>query len=296
VTMSERQLVEISSGRLSAQIDPLGAQLHSLRDHAERDLQWSGDPAIWKGRAPILFPIVGALAGNKYTLDGQTYSLSKHGFARDRMFSVEDTSATSALFRLKWDQETLQVYPFRFQLDLRFELAATTLHIAATVKNLDGTKALPACFGYHPAFCWPLPYGQPRASHFIEFEMDEPSRIRRLDSQGLLIPTKFQTPVSGRTLALHDDLFRADAIIMDRIQSRRVTYGAARGPRLEVELGESPYLGIWTKPGAGFVCIEPWHGLADPQGYTGDFRAKPGMTSVEPGAVRDFTMSISLIG
>ena len=288
-------LVKICSQQLTAEIDPLGAQLFSLKDPEGRDLQWNGDPAVWKGRAPILFPIVGALAGNRYELDGRTYSLFRHGFARERLFSLVERDAASALFRLDWDQETFRLYPFHFQLDLRFALTSASLRIVATVKNLEAHKELPASFGFHPAFRWPLPYGQARAGHFLDFEKEEPAPIRRLDSQGLVMPAEFETPVKNRKLPLRDELFAADAIIFDALASRRVTYGAARGPKLEIAFGGMPHLGVWTKPGAEFICIEPWFGLADPQNRTGDFRAKPGLALLAPGASQDFAMTVSWI-
>lgn len=288
-------LTRISSPRLTAEIDPLGAQLFSLKDSQGRDLQWNGDPAVWKGRAPILFPIVGALVGNQYELDGRTYSLSRHGFARDRLFSLVEANPASALFRLDWDQETFRVYPFRFQLDLRFALTGASLRMVATVKNLEDRKELPASFGFHPAFRWPLPYGEARAEHFLDFEKEEPAPIRRLDSQGLVLPAEFETPVKGHRLELRDDLFAADAVIFDSLASRRLRYGAARGPQLEIAFDGMPYLGVWTKPGAGFICIEPWHGLADPQNRIGDFRAKPGLVLLAPGASQDFAMTVSWI-
>jgi galactose mutarotase-like enzyme len=286
-------LVKIFSQQLTAEIDPLGAQLFSLKDSEGRDLQWNGDPAVWKGRAPILFPIVGALAGNRYELDGRTYSLSRHGFARDRLFSLVEADRASALLRLDWDEETFRLYPFHFRLELRFSLTAATLCIVATVKNLEEHKELPASFGFHPAFRWPLPYGQARADHFLDFEKEETAPIRRLDSQGLVMPAEFETPVKGHRLHLRDDLFAADAIIFDAPDSRRVSYGAGRGPKLEIAFGGMPHLGVWTKPGAGFICIEPWHGLADPQNRTGDFRAKPGLALLAPGASQDFAMTVS---
>jgi len=293
--MTDHPLVQISSQQLRAEIHPLGAQLFSLRDRMGHDLQWNGDPAIWKGRAPILFPIVGGLAHNQYRLDGEVFSLPRHGFARDRLFSLLTANAASAHFRLDWDEETFSHYPFRFQLDLQFSLTDATLRIAATVRNLEENRGLPASFGFHPAFRWPLPYGEPRSAHFLAFEREEPSPIRRLDTQGLLMMRDFETPVKNRKLQLNDALFAADAIIFDRMASRRVGYGAQRGPRLEIAYAGMPYLGVWTKPGAGFVCIEPWHGLADPEGYCGDFLAKPGLSLLAPGTSKDFAMSISLM-
>jgi len=287
-------MIAIASQQLSAEIDPQGAQLFSLRDSEGRDLQWNGDPAIWKGRAPILFPIVGALAGSRYRLDGAEYSLPRHGFARDRLFSVEEAGPASVLLRLDWDQESFKLYPFCFQLDLLFALTDASLKITATVRNLEDDKSLPASFGFHPAFRWPLPYGEKREAHRLQFEKDEPAPVRRLDLGGLLMPERFETPVRNGKLPLRDELFEADAIICDALSSRRIRYGADRGPQLDIEFPGMPELGLWTKPGAGFICIEPWHGFADPEGFSGDFRAKPGMALLAPGTEKAFTMSISL--
>jgi galactose mutarotase-like enzyme len=212
------------------------------------------------------------------------------------MFSLVEAQQASALFRLCWDEETFKIYPFHFELDLHFALTDATLNIVASVRNLEDRKTLPASFGFHPAFRWPLPYGEPRAAHLLTFEMEEPAPIRRLDAQGLFTQTEFPTPVSGRKLQLRDDLFADDAIIFDRISSRRLRYGTDRGPQLEIAFPGMPQLGIWTKPGADFICIEPWHGFADPQGYCGDFRAKPGIALLPPGTVKNFAMSISLLG
>jgi galactose mutarotase-like enzyme len=150
--------------------------------------------------------------------------------------------------------------------------------------------------GYHPGFRWPLPYGQPRSAHFIEFAQDEPAPIRRLDSHGLLTAERHSTPVSNRRLQLEDSLFERDVVIFDEFRSRRVTYGAAAGPRIEVSFPNATYLGIWTKPGAGFICIEPWRGIADPVGFSGDLRQKPGVFEVAPGEAQTLEMAITVLG
>jgi galactose mutarotase-like enzyme len=163
------------------------------------------------------------------------------------------------------------------------------------VRNLGDTDML-ASFGYHPAFSWPLPFGQARSSHFIEFESDEPYGVRRLNAQGLLTPGRLATPIIERRLALADALFDDDVIIFDEIRSRCVTYGAAVGPRIQLRFGESPYLGIWTKPRANFICIEPWHGVADPVDFCGDFKDKPGVFTLVPGAELPIQLLITLLG
>jgi galactose mutarotase-like enzyme len=287
--------ISLSTDDLTVEVDPLGAQLSTLRDRAGRDLLWGGDPAVWAGRAPLLFPIVGAVAGGHYRLGSATYALPRHGFARVKRFEVIDTSACSATLRLNADATTLKIYPFRFELDVRFALDGSTLSVTTSVRNL-GDDDMPASIGYHPGFRWPLPFGQPRSSHFIEFQIEEPDPVRRLNAAGLLTPERHPTPISHRRLTLGDALFQDDVLIFDQIRSRHVTYGAEEGPRIRVSYPDAPYLGIWTKPQAPFICIEPWHGVADPEGFSGDFRTKPGVFTLAAGAVMSAQLTVTLLG
>jgi len=286
--------LSIASSELCAAIDPLGAQLSTLRDREGLELQWNGDPAVWAGRAPLLFPIVGELANGHYRLGERSFALSRHGFARRRAFTVRAATANSVSLRLSDAAETLAVYPFRFELDVDFSITGPTLTAAVTVRN-RGASDMPASFGFHPAFRWPLPYGEQRAAHFLEFSAPEPAPVRRLDAQGLLLPEPQPTPVIGRRLALHDALFAHDVLIFDQLRSDSLSYGAEHGPRLRVSFPDTPLLGVWTKPGAGFICIEPWHGIADPVGFAGDFRAKPGVFAVAPGAAKTIVMTVTLL-
>ena len=153
---------------------------------------------------------------------------------------------------------------------------------------------MPAAFGFHPALRWPLPYGKSRAAHEIVFERDEPAPIRR-PVDGLLSLAQFPTPVRNRRLALRDNLFEEGAIVFDRLVSRSVRYGAPDSPSIEVSFPHMPHLGIWTKPGAGFVCIEPWQGHASPEDFDGELADKPGMVAIVPGATASFAMSISVV-
>lgn len=291
---SHNPWVALNSPELHVEVNPLGAQLSILRDRSGHDLLWDGDPSVWAGRAPILFPTIGEVAGGAYRLGSKTYRLSRHGFARGKLFEVVSATANSATFRLKADESTLQIYPFQFELDVRFSVSGATLAVTTLVRN-TGKENMPASVGYHPAFRWPLPYGRPRAEHFLEFANDEPSPIRRLDKTGLLAPEPYPTPVAGRRMMLRDSLFENDVVIFDQLHSHSVTFGADSGPRIRVDYPNATYLGIWTKPGgAGFVCIEPWRGITDPAGFAGDFTTKPGIFTVAPGTTQSLEMSITL--
>jgi galactose mutarotase-like enzyme len=286
-------LTAIASDGLSATICPFGSELYTLKDAVGHDLLWGGDPAVWRGRAPLLFPIVGSLVAGEYHLSGRSYQLPRHGFARNRLFHLVDATTSSATFRLCWDEETVRVYPFHFVLDVRFAIVGSSLVISALVKN-DGDVEMPASFGFHPALRWPLPFGQPRSAHSILFENGEPAPIRRVNNAGLLLPAEYPSPIAERILRLRDDLFVDDALILDQIKSRKVWYGAEAGPRIRIDFSEAPYLGVWTKPGADFICIEPWHGHSDPDGFSGDLRNKPGIFMVEPGETEHCAMTITV--
>ncbi|MEO8935776.1 MAG: aldose 1-epimerase family protein [Burkholderiaceae bacterium] len=294
--MTEASTFTIASGGLSADISTLGAELQSLRDARGRQLLWDGDPAVWAGRAPILFPIIGMLAGGRYRLDGVSYAMPKHGIARHALFDVVMHDDNAMVLRLLPDAQTRAAYPFAFRLDIAFTVTDALLRIVATIANHDA-RPLPASFGFHPALRWPLPFDRPRADHRIRFEHDEAAAIRRIDSGGLLTAEAHPTPVVGNVLMLRDALFDDDALIFDAITSRRVSYGAAEGPRLDIGFEDFPTLGVWTKPGgAGFICIEPWQGSSDPVGFDGEIYDKPGIVVIAAGESRSFTMTIALNG
>jgi galactose mutarotase-like enzyme len=287
-------LVTIASDVLTARINPLGAELWSLTDRHGREYMTDADPAFWTGHAPILFPIVGMLNGGRYRLGERTYELPKHGFARRSRFEVVEAGASAVHLRLRDSEDTRAVYPFAFALDLTFRLAAATLHVEARIANA-GDAAMPFSFGYHPAFAWPLPGGAAKADHRVTFAQPEPQPIRRIDpASGLLLAEPFATPVHGRELQPDAALFQADALIWDHLASRSVTYGAPGGASLTVAFPDTPMLGIWQKPGAGYLCIEPWQGIADPVGYAGDFADKPGVVTLPPGDSRDLRMDVTV--
>jgi galactose mutarotase-like enzyme len=266
----------------------LGAELVRLRDRDGADLLWNGDPAVWNGRSPLLFPIVGEVKGNRLNVAGKGYEIGRHGFARTSTFAMVRSDAASCTWRLESSEATRRQYPFEFRLDVTYRIEGATLHMLAEVAN-SGSVVMPASFGFHPALRWPLPYRKLRAVHEIVFERDEPAPIRR-PVDGLLSAEQFATPVRDRRLLLHDDLFEEGALVFDTLASRSVLYGEA----IRVDFPRMPHLGIWTKPGAGYVCIEPWQGHASPEDFDGELADKPGVIAITPGATQTFGMSISI--
>jgi galactose mutarotase-like enzyme len=290
----EQDLVEIRSEGLAVRINPVGAELFAIAAPDGRALLYDGDPAFWSFRAPLLFPVVGMLANGRYRTQGRFYALEKHGFARRRRFRLADRAADRAVLYLEADAETLAVYPFRFRLEAAFHLAGAALTVTARVCNL-GAETMPASFGFHPAFPWPLPGGGERLGHTIVFAEDEPAPIRQVGPDGLVRSEALASPVEGRTLRLRDGLFANDALIFDALRSTSLVYAGPEGRGLRISFQGTPLLGLWTKPGAPFLCVEPWSGLADPEGFDGDIFEKPWILALEPSEERSFAMTIEAL-
>jgi galactose mutarotase-like enzyme len=153
---------------------------------------------------------------------------------------------------------------------------------------------MPVGVGFHPALRWPLPGtgALSRDHHLIRFDAEEPEPIRAVVAGGLLGPIA-PTPIHGDELHLRDSLFEEDAVVLDRPNSRGLWFGVPEKPGVRVDFAAMPMLGLWTKPGAGYLCIEPWHGHADDEGFSGEFAKKPGVVTLAPGESRDFAMALT---
>lgn len=275
----------LHSPGLSVKIATQGAEWQSLKTADGQELLWQADPKVWPRHAPHLFPIVGRLQGDTLRHEGKTYSLTSHGFARDMAFICEEHSETHCTMLLTDTESTRARYPFAFELRITHRLHGNTLSIHYAIRNPLADHELLASVGAHPAFIWPLGEGIERNAHTITFAQNEPAPIRRVDG-GLIKPEGFPTPVKDRVLHLSDELFVDDVVMFDVLESRALVYSAPGAARIKFDFADLPHLGIWTKPGAGFVCIEPWQGHASPQGFDGEFRDKPGVVSIAPQAER----------
>lgn len=283
-------MIRIACGAWRAAVKPFGAELSELGHDAAGDLLWPAGEA-WPRHAPNLFPIVGRLAGDRLVHRGRSHPMRQHGFARDRAFAIVEQGEASCRLRLEDDEETRARYPFAFRLDIVYRLAAAGLTVTYEVTN-TGDEVLPASVGAHPAFRWPLDPGAAKTDHWLTFDLDETAPVRRLDG-GLVTPELFETPIRGRRLDLSDALFAADALILDRPASRGLVF-AGPGRAIRFAWDGFGQLGLWMKPGADYLCIEPWAGFASPLGFDGEFAEKPGLFHLDPGAMQSFSYSVEL--
>jgi galactose mutarotase-like enzyme len=282
----------ISAGGVTATIKADGAELCSLRAADGLELLWQAGPA-WPRHAPWLFPIVGRLANDELRHRGQSYRLTQHGFARDLRFQWLERTAESCALVLTDSAATRSRYPFGFGLDITYAITEASLDMTVGIAN-TGAETLPASFGAHPAFNWPLLPGHPKESYSLIFQEPEPAAIRRL-AGGLMRPESEPSPVQGTVLPLNERLFEADAVILDAPVSHAVRYAGPSGPSLELAWSGFRELGIWSKPsGAPFLCIEPWRGFASPAGFDGEFSDKPGVMLIAPGETETLSLSIKV--
>jgi len=270
-------------------VKPLGAELCSIKSADDLEHLWQADPAVWGRHAPVLFPMVGKLRDNHYTLNDKTYKLSQHGFARDMKFSLIEQGESSLVYQLLPTAETRACYPFEFDLTITYRLSENALSIEYTVRNA-GSATMPFSIGAHPGFTLPGPIDE----CFMEFEKVETLSTRLLDCNGLISEKISPVLENSNLLPLSKTLFDRDALIFMDAESESITLSATNSARrLTVEFAGFPEFGIWSKPGAPFVCIEPWFGYADTEDPYGDLTDKPGIINLEAG--KTFTCAHRII-
>lgn len=273
----------ISNSVLSVSVNRHGAEWCSLKAADGTEYLWQADPAVWGRHAPILFPIVGKLLNNAYLHNGRRYGMKQHGFARDMDFELVKATESALTYQLKSTAETRKQYPFDFTLLRHYRLSGETLEIACDVTN-TGTAEMLFSIGEHPGFALNWGAGDRVEDYALKFEKKERLDSSLLDADGLLSDQTVRILSDKSVLPLRSDLFERDALIFLKIKARKVTICSRRHARhLTVEFPGYPYLGIWAKPGAPFVCIEPWYGHADPSRHDGELMHKPGMITLEPG-------------
>jgi galactose mutarotase-like enzyme len=254
-------VITLRAGALTARIARRGAELQSLR-RGDDEFLWQPQPGIWHQTAPWLFPMVGRLRGGGFTHAGRRHELPIHGFAAQLDFEPLAQSDAAVTLRLRSNAHTRACYPFDFRLDIDYRLDARGLHIGLAV---EAGSELAFGLGGHPGFAlagslrdWQLRFEQPEADTVWRLQPDPPPL-------GLRAATPEPWPrADARLLPLHAGLFTRDALILDPVRSAWVALEhKTQGERLRLHLGGAPQLGLWARPGAPYVCIEPWWGRDD---------------------------------
>ncbi|ARM15593.1 MULTISPECIES: aldose 1-epimerase family protein [Rhizobium] len=284
--------VRIGNQHLAVDVSSLGAEMQALTSDDGRSWLWTGDAAYWTGRSPILFPIVGKAPDDMLAIGVTVYPMAQHGFARRSEFSLAASTPTMCRHELSASAATQAVYPFDFLLAVEHAVEGRTLTVAAEVSNRD-VRPLPFGLGFHPAFLWPLP-GAAGRTHTVTLDNEGEPELLRLEV-GLIDPVPLPSPFDKGRLVLDHAMFEKDAMIFPKGAGEGLCYGAESGPALRFRFENLPNLALWTKPGAPFLCVEPWHGTAAEAGGSSELSQRPSTTILAPGATARFAFTVEIL-
>lgn len=287
------QLTRIANDQITVDIAALGAEMQSIQTRDGRHWLWHGDATYWTGRSPLLFPIVGKAPNDTVTVDGVPFQMSQHGFARRSNFSLMVEESDRCVYRLTASEASRAMYPFDFELDVEHRVEGRAVVVSATVTNRDH-KIIPFGIGFHPAFAWPLP-GAEGAPHGVELDQGGAPALHRL-SGGLVDPRTLPSPFEAGRLTLDNSLFANDAMLFPDGAGAGLVYGPAKGPSVHFTWENLPNFALWTKPGAGFICLEPWHGTAAEIGGSEELSDRPYSELLGPGATARYSFRAELRG
>lgn len=288
-------MFQISNHQLTVTISAQGAELQSIYHKTNAlEYMWSGDPAFWGKKSPVLFPIVGGLKNNQYRYQGNSYALSRHGFAREREFKPSHQTEQSIRFNLVSDEKTKSIYPFDFIFSIEYSLRGNELFVKYIVENVGNTNLF-FSVGAHPAFKVPLIDGTSFEDYHLLFGKHETAGIYPLSNDGLIEENSQPLLLNANILPLTKSLFYKDALVFKNLQSESIAIVSNKSAHgLKLHYSEFPYMGIWAAKNADFVCIEPWCGIADSVDATGDLSKKEGIHELMPNALFERVWSVEV--
>lgn len=290
----EREAIQIrmENEELEAVISLHGAELRSLKKKAKgTEYMWQADPRYWGRTAPVLFPFVGAVRNHTYRIGQTGYPMGQHGFARDRDFALAQAGPAETWFVLEDDEETRRVYPFAFRLEIGYRLEGRTLRVMWKVTN-TGSERMYFSIGAHPAFNCPLRPWEKQTDCSLRIRDREGCArtsvvSRAFGQQGLALDEENVYELKEGVLPLDEHLFDRDALILENRQAGSISLADPKGREYVTVSFDAPLAGIWSPPGkkAPFVCIEPWYGRCDREGFDGELRDREWENSLEAGKV-----------
>ena len=290
-------LYSLENDKLCVQVRSYGAELRSIKERAdETEYLWDGNPQWWKYSSPVLFPIVGKLQDGKYRVNGKEYELPGHGFGRISEYQLVERRQDYIEFALKWSEESLASYPWKFQLNVAYALKDKTVEVIWKVQNLDD-KEMVYSIGAHTAFRCPLVQGEEFSDYYLKFNQEEDNLNMPLNSKGQFLKVQGETHLQGQQLDLNYGMFAGDALAYKGLKSDVVSICSHKSDKkVSMEAKDFPFWGFWTpaQGGAPFLCLEPWQGHADYEGYDGEFAEREGSLKLASGETQKFHYTIRI--
>ncbi len=290
-------MVELKNEFLKVELHPKGAEIISITGMQDGlNYMWRRDPIQWANSAPILFPIVGAVRNDQYTIDGKTYHMTQHGFARHTEFKTDQKSETQVTFTLESNDEIKKQYPYLFALNVTYTLETNKLHCEISIKNTD-SKEIYFQVGGHPAFACPLLDNESSNDYYIEFSDNENKGRKIIDvaKRGMSrnVEPFFE---NERRFFVRQDLFSRDAIVLQDFVSKSISLKSLNHNKsLVFYMNGFDHVGIWAaKHVGGLIAIEPWVGHADYVDFEGDFKDKQSCVQLQPDQHFDCDFAIEI--
>lgn len=292
-------MLSIQNASFKISVTKIGAELCSLFSKSQNtEFIWQANPSIWGSHAPVLFPIIGCLKDGEFLFEGSSYSVPKHGFIRNNTALESKIVAENCIeFRSTFNEDSLKNYPFKYEFILRYILQDNGVKVEHTIINHDTQKPMFFSLGGHPGCNCPFFENENYEDYFIEFEVPETDETWLVSKEGLIENESIPFLNNSKTLPLRKDLFAKDALIFKNLKSNHVSLKSKNhGIALTVDISEFEYLGLWAKPNAPFICIEPWLGISDAINTNQYFTKKEGIQRLDAKEIKVISFEIIIEG
>ncbi len=289
-------MYSIKNKFLQVSVKETGAELCSIKSvKSSKEYVWQVNPDVWNSHAPNLFPVIGCLKENGFLYKGREYKCPKHGFVRNnKNVRLVEKTENSLAFTLMYSEESLKIYPFKFEFNIKYILEAGKVFVEHTIIN-HGDGPMLFSLGGHPGFNCPMNEDETYSDYYLQFEIPETDKTWRVQQDGLIGKDTIEVFDEPGIINLHPHLFDDDALIFKNLKSKKVSLKSRKSKQvLSVEYKDFPYLGIWAKPNAEYVCIEPWIGIADSYNSDRNFETKEGLISLPEKESFTATYTISI--
>ncbi|MBA2610915.1 MAG: aldose 1-epimerase family protein [Bacteroidetes bacterium] len=283
---------EIKSSFLAIKINSFGAEVCSVKNNNGLEFIWQADKAVWARHAPVLFPIVGKLKDSFFLYKNKKYELPQHGFARDMEFTLVEQKENACTFQLIATNETQIKFPFEFIFQITYFVIENKLETHYKVINPSNEKTY-FSVGAHPGFNCPIAPNEKPEDYYLEFETNAFSQTKL--NNGLRTNEKVPLNLEDKKLFLKKELFDNDALIFEGGQISEISLCSTKSNhKVTLQCPNWPYFGIWMKKGnTQFICLEPWHGIADSNSSINELTKKVGTIELPPKT--EFNSHFSLI-
>lgn len=279
-------MVILENEVLYVEISEKGAEVRKLLCEGKNRV-WTADPKYWGDVSPVLFPICSRLREGYFTYEGKKYEMGMHGFAGKQEFVVEDSTPISATLLLKDNEETLKQYPWHFEFRVTYTLRGNCLDTTYDVRNKSDSTMYYSIGAHESYWC-----ENGIEDYDVIFERKETLYNVTYDDKSVPC-TRHIMLKDSNVLPLYEHYFNIDSIIFKDVKSRYATIRNRKtGENSSVKFDGFDYLLLWHKPGAPYICFEPWAGICASNGGVTDITKKEGILKLEAGEKKIFNHSV----